>query len=100
MSSLEYGGAPMNATIRVFRLLAPGYRDTAAAEPLSRHSHRSCGGLEVAIRHHLAVCSMFALFACAYFSLDRLPGSAVSTLRGGTEFLTRCEISPMADGVS
>jgi hypothetical protein len=50
-------------------------------------------------RRHLAVCSMFALFACAYVTIDRLPGSAASILRGGVGFVARSEISQMTDQV-
>jgi hypothetical protein len=42
---------------------------------------------------------MFALFACAYITLDRLPSSAVSVLRGGIGFVARSEISQMTDQV-
>jgi len=42
---------------------------------------------------------MFALFACAYVTLDRLPGSAASILRGGIGFVARCEISQVTDQV-
>lgn len=48
-------------------------------------------------RRRLAVYSMFALFACAYVTLDRLPSSAVSILRGGV--VARSEISQMTDQV-
>jgi hypothetical protein len=37
------------------------------------------------MRRKLAVCSMFALFACAYATLDRLPRAVVQVLRGGAE---------------
>jgi hypothetical protein len=39
------------------------------------------------MRRRLVVCSMFALFGYAYATLDRLPRSAASLLRGGTEFV-------------
>lgn len=89
----------MNATIRLLRFLASRHQDSTEAERPYRNSHASCGRFEVPARHRLAICSMFALFACAYFTLDRLPGSAVSTLRGGIEFVARSETSPMADQV-
>lgn len=50
-------------------------------------------------RRRLAVCSMFVLFACAYVTLDRLPRSAVSTLRGVTGFVARSESNQMTDQV-
>jgi hypothetical protein len=43
------------------------------------------------MRRRLAVCSMFALFACAYVTLDRLPRSAAAVLRGGMESVIRTE---------
>ena len=53
------------------------------------------------MRRKLAVYSMFALFACAYATLDRLPRSAAQTLRGGAEHVLRSDepaiaISPEA----
>jgi hypothetical protein len=47
--------------------------------------------------HRLAVWSMFALFACAYVTLDRLPGSAVSVLRGGIGSVARSEIGQLTN---
>ena len=43
------------------------------------------------MRRRFAIASMFALFACAYFTLDRVPRSAASILRGGSEFVTRMQ---------
>jgi hypothetical protein len=37
------------------------------------------------MRRKLALYSMFALFACAYATLDRVPRAALQTLRGGAE---------------
>lgn len=37
------------------------------------------------MRRTLALYSMFALFACAYATLDRVPRAALQTLRGGAE---------------
>ena len=37
----------------------------------------------------LALYSMFALFACAYATLDRVPRAALQTLRGGAEHVLR-----------
>jgi hypothetical protein len=39
----------------------------------------------------LAVYSMFALFACAYATLDRVPRAAERVLRGGAEYVVRAE---------
>ncbi len=41
------------------------------------------------MRRKLALYSMFALFACAYATLDRLPRAAAQTLRGGVEHVLR-----------
>jgi hypothetical protein len=41
------------------------------------------------MRRKLALYSMFALFACAYATLDRLPRAALQTLRGGAEHVLR-----------
>jgi hypothetical protein len=41
------------------------------------------------MRRKLALYSMFALFACAYATLDRLPRAAAQTLRGGVEHVVR-----------
>jgi hypothetical protein len=41
------------------------------------------------MRRSIAIGSLFALFACAYFTLDALPRSAASVLRGGIEFVAR-----------
>ena len=71
------------------------------AEAGSLHHGSSCCRTTPPIQphHRLAVCSMFALFACAYVTLDRLPGSAASILRGGIGFVARCEISQVTDQV-
>ena len=37
----------------------------------------------------LALYSMFALFACAYATLDRVPRAAIQVLRGGAEHVLR-----------
>jgi hypothetical protein len=37
----------------------------------------------------LALYSIFALFACAYATLDRVPRAALQTLRGGAEHVLR-----------
>jgi hypothetical protein len=48
------------------------------------------------MRRRVAVYTMFALFACAYATLDRLPRSAAELLRGPAEHVTRslCETTP------
>jgi hypothetical protein len=43
------------------------------------------------MRRKLAVYSMFALFACAYATLDRVPRAAAQVLRGGSEHVMRSE---------
>jgi hypothetical protein len=41
------------------------------------------------MRRKLAVYSMFALFACAYATLDRVPRAAAQVLRGAAEHVLR-----------
>ena len=43
------------------------------------------------MRRTLALYSMFALFACAYATLDRVPRAALQTLRGGAEHVLRSD---------
>jgi hypothetical protein len=50
------------------------------------------------MRRKLALYAMFALFACAYATLDRLPRAAVQTLRG-VEHILRGD-DPAAAGSS
>jgi hypothetical protein len=50
------------------------------------------------MRRRLALYSMFALFGCAYVTLDRLPRSATSVLRSGTEFVVRGEVAGVSEG--
>jgi hypothetical protein len=76
----------------------------APAGASSCHSGRGFGrsGREDRpMRRKLAVYSMFALFACAYATLDRVPRAAAQVLRGGSEHVMRSEgpevsISPEA----
>jgi hypothetical protein len=46
------------------------------------------------MRRKLAVYALFALFGCAYATLERLPRSAAETLRGGAEHVVRSEQRP------
>jgi hypothetical protein len=48
------------------------------------------------MRRKLALYSMFALFACAYATLDRMPRSAAQLLRGGAEHVLRNSDSEIA----
>jgi hypothetical protein len=48
------------------------------------------------MRRKLAVYSMFALFACAYATLDRVPRAALQVLRGGAEHVLRSDGPEMA----
>lgn len=41
------------------------------------------------MRRKLALYMMFALFACAYATLDRVPRAAIQVLRGGAEHVLR-----------
>ena len=50
------------------------------------------------MRRKLALYGMFALFACAYATLDRLPRAAVQTLRGGAEHVLRSDDPAVATG--
>jgi hypothetical protein len=43
------------------------------------------------MRRKLALYAMFALFACAHATLDRVPRAAVQVLRGGLEHVLRSE---------
>ena len=43
------------------------------------------------MRRKLALYAMFALFACAYATLDRLPRSAAQLLRGAAEHVLRVD---------
>jgi len=63
------------------------------------HSGNQSRAAGPSTRRRLAVYSMFALFACAYATLDRLPRSAASVLRGSTEFVSRTEIAETEDVV-
>ena len=46
-----------------------------------------------------AIYSMFALFACAYATLDRVPRAAERILRGGAEHVLRTEEPSITDPV-
>ena len=46
-----------------------------------------------------AVYSMFALFACSFATLDRVPRAAERVLRGGAEYVVRAEHFFVADVV-
>jgi hypothetical protein len=48
------------------------------------------------MRRKLALYSMFALFACAYATLDRVPRAAAQVLRGGAEHVLRSGDSAIA----
>ena len=50
------------------------------------------------MRRKLALYGMFALFACAYATLDRLPRAAAQTLRGGAEHVLRSDDPAIATG--
>jgi hypothetical protein len=50
------------------------------------------------MRRKLAVYSMFALFACAYVTLERVPRAAAQVLRGGAEYVTRSEDPAFTSG--
>ena len=43
------------------------------------------------MRRKLALYAMFALFACAYATLDRVPRAAAQILRGGAEHVLRSD---------
>lgn len=43
------------------------------------------------MRRKIAVYSMFALFACAYATLDRMPRAAAQILRGAAEHVLRSD---------
>jgi hypothetical protein len=88
----------MNAIISILTSPSEELFTQAEAGGLG-HDFSSSRKTSVSPRHRLAVCSMFALFACAYVTLDRLPGSAASILRGGVGFVARSEISQMTDQV-
>jgi hypothetical protein len=48
------------------------------------------------MRRKLALYSMFALFACAYATLDRVPRSAAQVLRGGAEHVLKSDAPTIA----
>jgi hypothetical protein len=48
------------------------------------------------MRRKLALYSMFALFACAYATLDRVPRAAIQVLRGGAEHVLRGDDTEIA----
>ena len=50
------------------------------------------------MRRTLAVYAMFALFACAYITLERVPRAAAQVLRGSAEHVTRSEDSAFTSG--
>jgi hypothetical protein len=89
----------MNITLNT--LTAPIMELATQAEAWGSHHGFSCIRKAPALlpRRRLAVCSPFVLFACAYVTLDRLPSSAGSVLRGGVGFVARSEISQVTDQV-
>lgn len=50
------------------------------------------------MHRRLAIYAMFGLFACAYATQDRLPRSAVSVLRAGTEAVVRSGTESSIEG--
>jgi hypothetical protein len=50
------------------------------------------------MRRKLALYGMFALFACAWATLDRLPRAAARTLRGSAEHVLRSDDPAVAFG--
>jgi hypothetical protein len=112
MKIVVVGGSDVigNRQVRIGRLVAPG-ASVAGRSAGSGRAPSVCirrrrperpslgnrfGG--VSMHRRLAMASMFALFACAYITLDRVPRSAVSVLRGGSEFVTRMQECAQTEG--